>query len=553
MKILLVGGGGREHAIAEAIARSRKNPELYAAMSKKNPGIARLCKDFLLIKETEPSIIDYAVKNKIELAVIGPEAPLAAGIPDLLRDAGIPVVGPRKLAAQIEFDKAWTREFMKKYKIQGCPGFKVFRKGESGTDEYIDELGDVVIKPAGLTGGKGVRVMGDHFDINGAKAYAREVLKNDNLVVEERLIGEEFTVQAFVDGNTLAYAPSVHDHKRAYDGDKGPNTGGMGSYNDSKDILPFMKESDYTDAKKIMKDAVLAIKKETGVPYQGVLYGQFMATAKGISVIEFNARFGDPEAMNVLPILENDFLDVCDAVVNGTLDKTRVTFKKQATVCKYAVPAGYPDNPVKDSVVEIGEVKGAFLFYSSVYEKDNKIYTTGSRAIAVLGMADSIGEAEKKAQEGLSALKGGLHSRRDIGTPELIMKRIRHMEELRLKMENEKTETEKDAVLAKLEKMLENMSENSRQPILDLINKRKVELGLLKSELKPAGYILKKRRAKPTPKPQTKESKESLRKIAESVGRVKETTEINFHDVDVKDEPLKKDKKPLEEVDSYKY
>ncbi|VVB92454.1 Phosphoribosylamine--glycine ligase [uncultured archaeon] len=553
MKVLLVGGGGREHAIADAITRSRKNPELYAAMSKKNPGIARLCKDFLLVKETDPTIIDYAVKNKIELAVIGPEAPLAAGIPDLLWDAGIPVVGPRKLAAQIEFDKAWTREFMKKYDIPGCPGFKVFRKGESGTDEYIDELGDVVIKPAGLTGGKGVRVMGDHFDINGAKVYAREVLKNDDLVIEERLIGEEFTVQAFVDGNTLAYAPSVQDHKRAYEGDKGPNTGGMGSYNDSKDILPFMKESDYTDAQKIMKDTVLAIKKETSVPYQGVLYGQFMATAKGISVIEFNARFGDPEAMNVLPILENDFLDVCDAVVNGTLDNIRVTFKKQATVCKYAVPAGYPDNPVMDSVIETGELKDTLLFYSSVYEKDNKIYTTGSRAIAVLGIADGIGEAEKKAQEGLSILKGALYSRRDIGTSELIMKRIRHMEELRLKMENEKPETEKDAVLAKLEKMLENMSEKSRQPILDLINKRKVELGLLKSELKPVGYILKKGRAKPKPKPQTKESKESLRKIAENVGRVKEINETGFHDVDVKDEPLKKDKKPLEEVDSYKY
>lgn len=433
MKVLLVGGGGREHAIADAIIRSKKNPELYAAMSKKNPGIARLCKDFLLIKETEPSIIDYAVKNKIELAVIGPEAPLAAGIPDLLWDAGIPVVGPRKLAAQIEFDKAWTREFMKKYKIPGCPGFKVFRKGERDTDEFIDEISDVVIKPAGLTGGKGVRVMGDHFDMNGAKVYAREVLKNDDLVIEERLIGEEFTVQAFVDGNTLAYAPSVQDHKRAYEGDKGPNTGGMGSYNDSKDILPFMKESDYTDAKKIMKDTVLAIKKETRVPYQGILYGQFMATAKGISVIEFNARFGDPEAMNVLPILENDFLDVCDAVVNGMLDKTWVTFKKQATVCKYAVPAGYPDNPVRDLVVEIKELKDALLFYSSVYEKDNKIYTTGSRAIAVLGMADTIGEAERKAQKGLSALKGELHSRRDIGTEELIRKRIQHMKQLRAK------------------------------------------------------------------------------------------------------------------------
>ena len=431
MKVLLIGGGGREHAIAESIARSKNNPQLFAAMSKKNPGIARLCKDFLLIKETDREVVDYAVKNNIELAIIGPEAPLAAGIPDMLWSAGIPVVGPRRLAAKIEFDKAWTRDFMKKYRISGCPGYKVFRKGQSGTDEFIDELGDVVIKPAGLTGGKGVRVMGDHFGIEGAKAYAREVLKNDDVVIEERLIGEEFTVQAFVDGKTLAFAPSVQDHKRAYEEDKGPNTGGMGSYNDSGDILPFMKESDYSEAKKIMGDTVRAIKEETGIAYQGILYGQFMATAKGISVIEFNSRFGDPEAMNVLPLLENDFLDVCLNIVNGTLDKIDVRFKKQATVCKYAVPAGYPDDPVKDSIVEIGDLKESFLFYSSVYEKDNKIYTTGSRALAVLGIADTIRDAEKKAQAGLADLKGALHSRRDIGTDELIRKRVQHMKELR--------------------------------------------------------------------------------------------------------------------------
>ena len=431
MKVLLIGGGGREHAIAQAIARSRKKPVLFAAMSKKNPGIASLCKDFLLIKETDPAIVDYAKNNQIELVVTGPESPLAAGIPDALWKEGIPVVGPRKPAAQIEFDKAWTRNFMKKYGISGLPGFKVFRKGESGTDEFIDELGDVVIKPAGLTGGKGVKVMGDHFDIDGAKDYAREVLSKDDLVIEERLIGEEFTVQAFVDGNTLAFAPAVQDHKRAYEGDKGPNTGGMGSYNDSKDILPFMKKSDYIDAKKIMNDTVRGIKKETGIPYQGILYGQFMATKKGISVIEFNARFGDPEAMNILPLLNNDFLEVCNAIVNGTLDRLNVTFKRQATVCKYAVPEGYPDNPTKDSVVDIADINKALLFYSSVYEKDNKIYTTGSRAIAILGIADTIREAEIIAESGLSGLRGKLYCRHDIGTDELIQKRIDHMEELR--------------------------------------------------------------------------------------------------------------------------
>ena len=156
-----------------------------------------------------------------------------------------------------------------------------------------------------------------------------------------------------------------------------------------------------------------------------------MATKKGISVIEFNARFGDPEAMNVLPLLNNDFLEVCNAIVNGQLDRIKVTFRKQATVCKYAVPAGYPDNPIRDSVVETGNSGDALLFYSSVYEKDNKVFTTGSRALAVLGIGGTIREAEKRAESGLSGLKGHLYSRHDIGTDELIKKRILHMEELR--------------------------------------------------------------------------------------------------------------------------
>ncbi len=429
MKVLLVGSGGREHAIAEAVARSNEAPKLYAAMSRKNPGIARLCEDFLLIKETDSRLVDYAVKKRVDIAVIGPEAPLAAGIPDLLWNAGIPVVGPKKIVAKLEFDKAWTRNFMKKYNIAGCPEFKVFRKGEEGSDEFIEHLKEVAVKPSGLTGGKGVRITGEHFDINGAKAYAKEILKKDDLVVEERLEGEEFTLQAFVDGKRLVFSPAVQDHKRAYEGDKGPNTGGMGSYSDANDILPFMEESDYREAKKIMKDAIKAVKKETGVGYQGILYGQFMAVSEGIKLVEFNARFGDPEAMNILPLLETDFIEVCWGIVDENLKN--LTFKKQATVCKYAVPKGYPEHPKKDTQVEIGDINDALLFYSSVYEKDNKIYTTTSRSLAVVGIADTIKEAEIIAETGILGLKGELYSRHDIGKEELINKRIQHMHDLR--------------------------------------------------------------------------------------------------------------------------
>lgn len=441
MNVLLIGSGGREHAIADAIYRSKNNSGLYSVMAYKNPGIAALSKEFLIAKEMNPKdepareqnnrkILEYAIQNNIGLAIIGPEDALDSGVQDMLWEFGIPAVGPRRAAAQIEINKAWTHDLMEKYRIAGLPKYKIFKKGDTGTDEYIDELKDVVIKPSGLTGGKGVKVMHDHFDIGGARIYAKEVLEKSDLIIEERLIGEEFTVQAFVDGESLAFAPAVQDHKRLKEGDEGPNTGGMGAYTDSGDLLPFMQESDYSEAKKTMADVVSAIKKETGIPYQGILYGQFMATAKGISVIEFNARFGDPEAMNVIPLLENDFLDVCIAIVTGKLGELNVSFKKQATVSKYAVPLGYPVSPEKGALITVGNPGLAQLYFASVEENNGEIQTKGSRAIASLGMAGTIEEAEEIAEEGLRAVVGNLFSRRDIGTNELVNKRVVHMKKL---------------------------------------------------------------------------------------------------------------------------
>ncbi|MCQ1536375.1 phosphoribosylamine--glycine ligase [Methanosarcina sp. KYL-1] len=436
MNILLIGGGGREHAIAEGIKKSKHNPSLYAVMAKKNPGIAALCEDFLLEKETEvEKIVEYAKARKVEMAFVGPEAPLAAGAADALWEAGVLVVGPKKACAVIEFDKAWARNFMKKYGIEGCPAYEVFTE-EGPAHAFIEKLGDVAVKPSGLTGGKGVKVMGDQLpDLEAAKAYTSELLEKGPVVIEERFIGEEFTLQAFVDGKNLAYFPAVQDHKRAYEGDLGPNTGGMGSYTDAGEILPFMLPEDIEKAKKIMQDTVRALYeetgKETGSGYQGILYGQFILTANGPKVVEFNARFGDPEAMNVIPLIETDFVEVMAAVANGTLDKLPVRFSRKATVCKYAVPAGYPDNPEKDSEVVVGDIGKASLYYASVYEKEGKVYTTGSRAIAVVGSADTIASAEEIAQRALENIKGNLFFRKDIGTADLIQKRIDHMKELR--------------------------------------------------------------------------------------------------------------------------
>lgn len=446
MKILLVGGGGREHAIAAAVKRSPQKPLLYTVMSKMNPGIAALCEDVLIGDEKDAATVAaFAEKNEINMAFIGPEAPLSAGVSDALWKVGIPAVGPKKDCARIETDKAWARKFIEKYGIDGNPEYAVFTDYEEAA-AFIDKLKDVAVKPAGLTGGKGVKVMGDQLpDIAAAKEYTKEVLRSDSVVIEERFIGEEFTLQAFVDGKNLAFCPTAQDHKRAYEGDVGPNTGGMGAYTNTGVLLPFLKEEEYETAKGIMKETVAAFPKETGEEFKGILYGQFILTKRGPKLIEYNARFGDPEAMNVLSLLETDMVEIMKTVTDGTLDQLEVEFSKKATVCKYAVPAGYPDEPKKDSEIEVsadastaianektGPNSDLIIYYSSVYEKDGKIFTTGSRAVGVVGLAETIEEAEKISQNALdNQIKGDLFFRKDVGTNALVQKRIDHMNEIR--------------------------------------------------------------------------------------------------------------------------
>ncbi|MFB6120903.1 MAG: phosphoribosylglycinamide synthetase C domain-containing protein, partial [Halobacteriaceae archaeon] len=221
--------------------------------------------------------------------------------------------------------------------------------------------------------------------------------------------------------------PAVQDHKRAYEGDEGPNTGGMGSYSDASDSLPFMDEGDYEDAVGIIEEVVDALDG-----YKGVLYGQFMLTAEGPKVVEFNARFGDPEAMNTLPVLETPFVDVLTAARDGD-SLPDLDFAEQATVCKYAVPAGYPEDPEGGTKVAVDEdsVGDALLFYASVDDRADGIYTTTSRSFAVVGVADTIAEAEAEAEDALAAVGDGLRVRHDIGTAELVQRRIDHMAEIR--------------------------------------------------------------------------------------------------------------------------
>ncbi|BAD84393.1 phosphoribosylamine-glycine ligase [Thermococcus kodakarensis KOD1] len=422
MRVLLVGAGGRENAIAEVLAR---DAELYVVAGHKNPGIARLAKDYALAKETDvPRVLDFALKWGVDMAFIGPEAPLEKGIVNVLEENGVPTVGPTREAAMLETNKAFARWLMEEYKIPGRKLFKVF-DDVSEMKSWIDDFGrPVVVKPLGLTGGKGVKVVGYQLkDNEEAKAYAEELIKRDGKVlIEERTDGVEFTFQVFTDGKRVVPMPLAQDYPHAYEGDVGPITGGMGSYSCEDHRLPFITKEDYEKALETLKATVEAMRKN-GTPYKGILYGQFMLAKDEPKIIEFNARFGDPEAMNVLPILKRSLVEIGEEIVDGNLKGAE--FERKATVVKYIAPKGYPTNPVRGIKLHVDEAKireeGARVYYASL---DENFRMLGSRALAVVGIADSLEEAERIASAGIRHVRGEIFYRKDVGTRESIARRI---------------------------------------------------------------------------------------------------------------------------------
>lgn len=430
--ILLLGQGAREHAIAETLKKN-KSAKLYSFMKSKNPGIASLSEKVELGSYSDlEKIKNFAKKNGVDFCFVGPEEPLNEGVVDALERIGIESVGPKKALARLETSKSFTRELLKKYGIEGNPKFKAFnKKNIDEINEFLDELDGIVIKPDGLTGGKGVKVQGDHFETKKeALAYCREVLEtHPSVIAEEKLDGEEFSLQCLTDGKTVMPTPPVQDHKRAYEDDKGPNTGGMGSYTYENHLLPFLKKEHVNKAVEITKKVAKAIYEETGQYYKGVMYGGFILTKDGVKLVEYNARFGDPEAMNVLPLLKTDFVAVCQAIITQELERVKAEFEKKATVCKYAVPLGYPDKPLKNEKIAINKIQNnAKMYYASVEQRMDGLYMTSSRAIAFVGIGKNVEEAEKIAEEAVSSVKGRVFHRKDIGTKPLIDKRIRHVE-----------------------------------------------------------------------------------------------------------------------------
>ena len=437
MKILVVGSGAREHAIAKALDRTA---DVYTYMGRKNPGLARLSVNYEVNDESDfGSIIKFAKDNEVELAFIGPEAPLEKGIVDELAKEGIPSVGPTKKAAQIETNKAFMRQLFDDYNIPGSIKHGTFYDLDEAF-KYIDEFGGpVVIKPIGLTGGKGGKIVGDQLaDNNEAKEYVKEIFDQkmggfEGVVIEELLLGEEYTIQAFVDGEHILPMPAAQDHPHAFEGNKGPITGGMGSYSDKNHLLPFLTKKDYDESVSIMKQTIDAIKEEAE-PYKGILYGQFMLCADGPKIIEYNARFGDPESMNVLSLLEYDLAQIARQIVDGELNT--VVFSNKASVCKYVVPDKYPNTEANDTIVTIDEEKindlDAEVYYAAVYSDENDdIKLTSSRAIAVLAVRDTISESEKACEEAINYINGEVYHRRDVATEALLNEKIEHMKEIR--------------------------------------------------------------------------------------------------------------------------
>jgi phosphoribosylamine--glycine ligase len=442
-RILIVGSGAREHAIAAALARSPQKPVLFNAGPARNPGIVRLCEVYAAMSATEVAkIVAFAREQKITMAIPGPEAPLAAGVVDALEAAGIPCVGPRQSPARIESSKGFARDLIAKHGIRCNPRFQRFASMD-GVAAILDELGEqVVVKDDGLAGGKGVKVYGDHLHSRAeCEAFCAELVAAGHpFVIEEKLEGEEFSLLSFCDGHTLAHMPAVQDHKRAFAGDMGPNTGGMGAYTDASGSLPFLRAEDIQAAHHMNQLVAAALEEECGAAYRGVLYGGFMATAEGVRVIEYNARFGDPECLNLLTLLQTDFVAVCRAIVEGTLADIAVSFRKQASVCKYIVPGGYPEAPRVGDRVEMPrdaaavtprDAEGVTLYDGAVEEREGAVFATGSRAVGIVSTAATMAAAEEACERVAKQFSAPFFHREDIGTAALIAKRVEHMQRLR--------------------------------------------------------------------------------------------------------------------------
>jgi phosphoribosylamine--glycine ligase len=414
MKVLVVGSGGREHAICWALKKSPKVTELYCAPG--NGGISELatCVD---VKATDiPGMVTWAKENKIDFVMVAPDDPLAMGMVDALEEAGIRAFGPRKNAAIIEGSKAFSKELMKKYGIPTA-AYEVFTDKDAAL-QYVEAQGaPIVIKCDGLALGKGVVVA---ETLEEAKEAVINMMENKafgeagaKVVIEECMTGPEVTVLAFTDGKTIVPMPSSQDHKRAYDGDQGPNTGGMGAISPCPN---YTGEHAKICMEAIFQPTVAALNAE-GRTFQGVIYFGMMLTPQGPKVVEYNARFGDPECQAVLSLLETDLMDILEACVDGTLDQVDVRFQAASSCCLVLASGGYPVAYEKGKeITGLDQVTDAVVFHAGTKKQDGKFLTNGGRVLGVTAVAPTLREAVDKAYQQAKPISfEKMHFRKDIG------------------------------------------------------------------------------------------------------------------------------------------
>lgn len=436
MRVLIVGGGAREHSIAQTLVTA--GAEIVVTSPQANPGLERLARASLRVDTTAAErIANFGERQEIDYAVIGPEAALAAGVPDQLRAAEISVVGPSKAAAQIESSKLFCRQLLERHQVRSQPKWLAPATIEEVDNAVAQFSGPFVVKPSGLTAGKGVWVMGADFpDPRPGAAYAKSLLaQGQRVLLEEKLEGEEFSQMALVTDSGVYPMPAVQDFKRALEGNAGGNTGGMGSYSQRDHLLPFLSTAERDRALETLTGAVRALKAE-GFDYRGVLYGGFMLTKDGPRLLEFNARFGDPEGINALSLYEEgNFDELLFGVATGRVDPNLVKFRLRATVLKYLVPPGYGDKPRPGGVLEIDEpaitAEGVRVFYGSVEAAGPGAVRLGSgRGVALLGEASAIHEAGTRVEAALAHVRGEYYVRHDIGTLEDLARHREHMRQL---------------------------------------------------------------------------------------------------------------------------
>lgn len=415
MKVFIVGGGGREHTLAWKLNKSKKVKKIYAAPG--NPGIAQIGTCVNILATDIRGLARFAEDKKIDLTVVGPETPLALGIVDEFTKKGLKIFGPNKKASQIEADKSFAREFMHRFGIPS-PKFQIYETA-SEAHKYMKTINKfpVVIKASGLAGGKGC------FIVNTRKEYAKkidEILVQHRLgeagkriVVEEFLAGQEVSIFVLADGVTITYLPSSQDHKRLHDRNRGPNTGGMGAY------APYPTNQRVANIieQVIIQPTVLAL-KDQGIDYQGVLYAGIIITSLGPKVLEFNCRFGDPEAQVILPIIENDLSELLLAVADRKLADVEVKIKKHWSICVVLASGGYPSDYRVGEEIQFKERLSAktLIFHAGTKTDDSKLVTASGRVLNVVATHENLKVAKQKVYDEIKKIYfKGMYYRKDIG------------------------------------------------------------------------------------------------------------------------------------------